>query len=82
MTNQDIQKKIKLLEEIIEDLEREREDKKRWIEREKTEKKEGYEDKIAISLWTKRIEKIDLEIEELEKVITDYKNYLLNEINA
>lgn len=66
MTNQDIQKQIDLMRKIIKDLKQEKFIKQDWIEREKEQMKEQYQDLEMIRDWENRIKEIDLEIDVLE----------------
>ena len=69
MTNQDIQNDIELMKKIVRGLQQEKYLKNEWIEKEKREIKEEYQDKVMIEIWTNRLKEIDLEIDVLEQAI-------------
>ena len=69
MTNQDIQNDIELMKKIVKDLKQEKYLKNEWIEKEKREMKEEYQDKEIIEIWSNRLKEVDLEIDVLEQAI-------------
>ena len=69
MTNQTEFEKMKKLQKIVEKLNQEKIQKQNWIDSEYKEKKEGFQDRMMIEIWSERITEIDLEIESLEIII-------------
>ena len=69
MTNQDIQNDIELMKKIVERLKKEKSQKEDWINSEKREKKEQYQDIEMINIWTEQATEIALEIDVLENTI-------------
>jgi len=69
MTNQDIQNDIELMKKIVERLKKEKSQKEDWINTEKREKKEQYQDIEMINIWTEQATEMALEIDVLENTI-------------
>jgi len=69
MTNQDIQNDIELMKKIVERLKKEKSQKEDWINSEKREKKEQYQDIEMINIWTEQATEMALEIDVLENTI-------------
>ena len=80
MTNQKIQNDIDLMKKIVRDLKQEKYIKNEWIEKEKREKKEEYQDKGIIEIWSNRSKEIDLEINVLEDEIKVLETELKAEV--
>ena len=69
MTNQDIQNDIDLMKKIVKRLKKERSEREDWINTEKREKKEQYQDTETINFWTEQATEMALEIDVLEYAI-------------
>ena len=69
MNNQDIQNDIELMKKIVERLKKEKSQKEDWINSEKREKKEQYQDIEMINIWTEQATEMALEIDVLENTI-------------
>jgi len=69
MTNQDIQNDIELMKKIVKRLKKEKSQKEDWINSEKREKKEQYQDIEMINIWTEQATEMALEIDVLENTI-------------
>lgn len=60
---------IELIKKTIRRLSEENRRKEKWISQEIQEKKEGYQDLVAIEVWKKEVEETQLEIGVLEKIV-------------
>ena len=79
MTNQDIQNDIELMKKIVERLKKEKSQKEDWINTEKREKKEQYQDIEMINIWTEQATEMALEIDVLENTIKSLEAELKTE---
>jgi len=79
MTNQDIQNDIELMKKIVERLKKEKSQKEDWINSEKREKKEQYQDIEMINIWTEQATEMALEIDVLENTIKSLEAELKTE---